>query len=49
MHAKLKESVPEPKPFDRTDEILKALTHMQQTAASRENLNLNQLTEPMNF
>ena len=37
MHAKLKESVPEPKPVDRTDEILKALAHMQQTAASREN------------
>ena len=37
MHAKLKESVPEPKPVDRTDEILKALAHMQQTAAAREN------------
>ena len=37
MHAKLKESVPEPKPVDRTDEILKALAHIQQTAASKEN------------
>ena len=37
MHAKLKESVPEPKPVDRTDEILKALAHMQETATSREN------------
>ena len=37
MHAKLKESVPEPKPVDRTDEILKALAHMQQMATSREN------------
>ena len=37
MHAKLKESVPEPKPLDRIDEILKALVHMQQTAASKEN------------
>ena len=40
MHAKLKESVRKPKPVDRTDEILKALTHMQQTAVSRENLSI---------
>lgn len=30
MHAKLKESVPDPKPTDRTDEILKALAQLHE-------------------
>ena len=29
MHAKLKESLPDPKPIDRTDEILNALAKLQ--------------------
>ena len=32
MHAKLKESVPDPKPTDRTDEILKALAQLQENS-----------------
>ena len=35
MHAKLKESVPDPKPADRTDEILKALAQLQEKTAPK--------------
>ena len=33
MHAKLKEYVPSPKPADGSDEILKALTQLQEKSA----------------
>ena len=35
MHAKLKESVPDLKPADRTDKILKALTELQEKTAPK--------------
>ena len=35
MHAKLKESVPDPKPRDRTNEILKALAQLQEKTATK--------------